>query len=53
VSGRSGKDLLYIDDRLENVETGERRGWQVIHHQNAQTTNRRVEEIVGQGRSGT
>jgi len=29
-SGRRGRDILYLDDRLENVEGGARRGWQVI-----------------------
>ena len=30
VSGRKGADLLYIDDRPENIEAGAARGWQVI-----------------------
>jgi len=30
MTGRSGAELLYIDDRLENVEAGRARGWQVI-----------------------
>lgn len=29
-SGRRGADLLYLDDRPENVAAGEARGWQVI-----------------------
>ena len=32
VSGRRDGRLLYLDDRLENVEAGRARGWQVIHH---------------------
>jgi putative hydrolase of the HAD superfamily len=32
LTGRHGADLLYLDDRLENVQTGERRGWRTIHH---------------------
>ena len=31
-SGRRGGELLYIDDRPENVEHGKQRGWQVIQH---------------------
>jgi HAD superfamily hydrolase (TIGR01509 family) len=31
LSGCRGAELLYIDDRLENVEAGGARGWQVIH----------------------
>lgn len=30
VSGRRGADLLYLDDRPENVDVGAARGWQVI-----------------------
>ena len=29
----AGEAILYIDDRLENVEAGHQRGWAVIHHQ--------------------
>ena len=32
-TNRSGAELLYIDDRLENVEAGAARGWRVVHHQ--------------------
>jgi FMN phosphatase YigB (HAD superfamily) len=31
VSGKRGADLIYLDDRLENVEAGAARGWQTIH----------------------
>lgn len=31
-AGKTGSDLIYIDDRIENVEAGKARGWQVIHH---------------------
>jgi HAD superfamily hydrolase (TIGR01509 family) len=30
ITGRHGAELLYIDDRLENVAAGHARGWQVI-----------------------
>jgi putative hydrolase of the HAD superfamily len=32
LTGRRGTELLYLDDRLENVQTGEARGWRTIHH---------------------
>ena len=32
-TGRRGEDICYIDDRLENVETGKAMGWQTIWHQ--------------------
>jgi FMN phosphatase YigB (HAD superfamily) len=31
--GRHGADLIYIDDRAENVAAGALRGWQAIHHE--------------------
>lgn len=37
-TGRSGAELLYIDDRLENVEAGAARGWRVVHHQTPEQT---------------
>ncbi|HEX7860582.1 MAG TPA: HAD family phosphatase [Verrucomicrobiae bacterium] len=45
-SGRKGEQLLYIDDRLENVEHGRERGWQVIHHVNTPETVRKVEKLL-------
>lgn len=38
MSGRSGAQLLYIDDRPENIGAGERRGWQTILHETAERT---------------
>jgi 2-haloacid dehalogenase len=35
---RSGAELLYIDDRLENVAAGAARGWRVVHHQTPEQT---------------
>jgi FMN phosphatase YigB (HAD superfamily) len=29
-TGRHGAELLYIDDRSDNIEAGRQRGWQVI-----------------------
>ncbi|HIG31774.1 MAG TPA: HAD family phosphatase [Verrucomicrobiales bacterium] len=37
-TGLTGSDLIYLDDRIENVESGQQRGWQVIHHQNHSTS---------------
>ena len=31
-TGRLGPELLYFDDRTENVESGSRRGWRAIQH---------------------
>jgi FMN phosphatase YigB (HAD superfamily) len=41
-AGCSGNAILYIDDRLENVDTGRQRGWSVIHHQDAVDTRKAV-----------
>ena len=30
MSGKQGPAILYLDDRLENIEAGARRGWQVL-----------------------
>ncbi len=32
VTGRRGNELLFIDDRSENVAAAGMRGWQTIHH---------------------
>jgi epoxide hydrolase-like predicted phosphatase len=37
-SGKQGSDLLYIDDRPENIATGSRLGWQTILHQSPEQT---------------
>ena len=38
VTGCNGEEILYVDDKLENVEAGRARGWQVIHHSDAEKT---------------
>lgn len=38
MTGRRGAELLYIDDRLENIEAGKARGWQVILQQQPEKT---------------
>jgi FMN phosphatase YigB (HAD superfamily) len=45
VAGKKGDRLLYLDDRLENVEAGRARGWQVIHHQTAINSIETVEKL--------
>jgi FMN phosphatase YigB (HAD superfamily) len=43
---RKGAQLLYIDDRPENIEHGRERGWQTIHHLDVAETVRKVEESL-------
>lgn len=37
-TGRRAAELLYIDDRADNVETGRQRGWQVILQEHPEKT---------------
>ena len=38
LTGFAGSEIVYIDDRRENVEPGRKRGWNVIHHQTPEAT---------------
>ncbi len=33
ITGCQQEEILYFDDRLENVEGGVQRGWRAVHHQ--------------------
>jgi HAD superfamily hydrolase (TIGR01509 family) len=37
-TGCSGSDLVYIDDRPENIETGRARGWRAVLHESPAKT---------------
>jgi FMN phosphatase YigB (HAD superfamily) len=39
---RKGPEILYIDDRPENIEAAHRRSWQTIHHTDPIITRRAV-----------
>ena len=41
-----GSDLLYIDDRAENIEAGKARGWQTILHSDHHATPAAVRRIM-------
>jgi HAD superfamily hydrolase (TIGR01493 family) len=45
VTGCREGAILYIDDRLENIETGRARGWETIHHLDPVATIARVREL--------
>jgi glucose-1-phosphatase len=47
LTGWRGRDLLYVDDRPENIEQGEKRQWQVIQHVATDQTIRRTEALLG------
>jgi FMN phosphatase YigB (HAD superfamily) len=38
LTGRHGAELIYLDDRLENVEAGCARGWRAILHETPEKT---------------
>jgi FMN phosphatase YigB (HAD superfamily) len=40
LTGRRGADLIYLDDRPENIETGAARGWRAILHESPEKTRR-------------
>lgn len=40
MTGRGGADLIYLDDRPENIEAGAARGWRAILHESAEKTRR-------------
>jgi 2-haloacid dehalogenase len=48
--GHKGPDLLYIDDRAENIAHGAERGWQTIHHADPAKTIPRVEALTNGAR---
>lgn len=42
---RTGAELLYVDDRPENIEAGAARGWQVILQEDPAKTRAAVEQL--------
>ena len=46
MSGRRGAEIIYIDDRLENVEAGSARGWRTILHESPEKTRMDLEKFL-------
>lgn len=44
-TGKCGKQILYLDDQIENAEAGRARGWQVIHHASPKVSREIVESL--------
>jgi HAD superfamily hydrolase (TIGR01509 family) len=44
-SGQHGPEILYLDDRPENVAAGAARGWQTILHQSPEKSRTAVEKL--------
>jgi HAD superfamily hydrolase (TIGR01509 family) len=40
-----GSEILYVDDRPENIEAGTERGWQVILQESPQKTRAMIQEL--------
>jgi glucose-1-phosphatase len=46
MSGKRGTEIIYIDDRLENVEAGSARGWRTILHETPKNTRMALEKYL-------
>lgn len=44
-AGRRGGEILYIDDRPENVEAGAARGWRAVLHESPATTREALQKF--------
>jgi HAD superfamily hydrolase (TIGR01509 family) len=45
ITGKSGAEILYLDDRPENVAAGAARGWQVILHSDPEKSRAAIERL--------
>jgi FMN phosphatase YigB (HAD superfamily) len=43
--GRSGEDIIYLDDRPENVQGGSARGWQAFLHETPEKSRAFLEKL--------
>jgi HAD superfamily hydrolase (TIGR01509 family) len=46
LAGRRGAEILYIDDRPENVAAGAARGWRTILHETPEKTRAALEKVL-------
>jgi HAD superfamily hydrolase (TIGR01509 family) len=46
LTGRRGAEILYLDDRPENVAAGAARGWRTILHETPERTRAALEQFV-------
>jgi HAD superfamily hydrolase (TIGR01509 family) len=44
--GRRGGEIFYIDDRLENVQAGAARGWQIVLHESPDATRAALQKFL-------
>jgi putative hydrolase of the HAD superfamily len=45
-SGRHGAEIIYIDDRPENIEAGSARGWKTILHESPEKSRAALEAFL-------
>jgi FMN phosphatase YigB (HAD superfamily) len=48
LAGRRGNEIVYLDDRLENVHAGAARGWQAILHETPEKSCAVLAEMIRQ-----
>jgi glucose-1-phosphatase len=46
MSGKRGLDLIYLDDRPENIAAGKERGWQAILHETPEKTRAAITSLL-------
>ena len=46
LTGRRGKEIVYLDDRPENVAAGAARGWRAILHESPEKSRAALEQFV-------
>jgi FMN phosphatase YigB (HAD superfamily) len=51
-TGARGAEILYLDDRPENIAAGAERGWQVILQESPEKTRAAVERLGLLNRKG-
>jgi HAD superfamily hydrolase (TIGR01509 family) len=44
--GRAGKEIIYLDDRPENINTGMERGWVTVLHESPAQTLATIEQLL-------
>ena len=47
LSGKRGAEIIYLDDRTENVKAGKLRGWKTILHETPQASRASLEKFLG------
>jgi glucose-1-phosphatase len=46
MAGKRGAEILYIDDRPENVDAGKARGWRTILHESPEKSRAALDDLI-------